>query len=100
MNSFFVEVVAKEACRSGRNSKAKAKRRRCAREYIMQSPTVCCGTCTTLCANYLDGVAFGIAVIDEAGQIPEVDTVAPLSRCVWDGIVVLVGGHVQLPCSV
>ena len=100
LHHVLVEVIAGEKCGWGKNQRAQAKRRQWARDYIQECVSVVCSTCTTVCANYLDGVSFGAMVIDEAGQVTEVDTVASLSRCVEGGIGVLVGDQLQLPCSI
>ena len=93
-----LERMAEEAEGAAVNDRAKKRRREWARTYIRESASTVVSTCTTLCANYLDGPTYGCMIVDEAVQATEPDTVAPLCRLTEGGMVVLVGDPLQLGC--
>ena len=99
MGKCFEDMASKKVGKAA-SRRAKQERRRWARDEIMNNVPIVCSTCCTLRAPYTEGTTFGATVIDEAGQITEVESVAPLSRCREGGIVVFVGDHLRLPCNV
>jgi len=98
MRPFCLEQMAIEAKGSGKKQNAKKARRAWMRAHINEEASVVGSTCTTVCANYLQDTAYSFIAVDEACQVNEPSTVAPLSKLKIGGRVALVGDPQQLGC--
>eukprot|EP00928_Gymnodinium_smaydae_P029951 TRINITY_DN22406_c0_g1_i1.p1 TRINITY_DN22406_c0_g1~~TRINITY_DN22406_c0_g1_i1.p1 ORF type:complete len:989 (+),score=240.23 TRINITY_DN22406_c0_g1_i1:30-2969(+) len=66
-------------------------------QRLVREASVICATCSGAYGANLDSLAFGGALIDEAAQATEINTLLPLLRLKPTGTVALVGDHKQLP---
>jgi len=91
------ENMAKEARQLER--KASKLRSRLLHDVLRETDVVF-ATCVAAGSGLLRSHEFGLVVIDEASQVTEPEMLIPLLKLPWNGRLVMVGDHCQLPPTV